>query len=375
MMNKKVFINKFLILIILFCLCLVSCDNNENKNPNGNNELKEPKPEEPVENEKYTIAFFNNNKLVYSIEAKAGDFIDLPDESLLFSDPRYSDSRYTFVGWEGIDDADFAAGKVEVFCQNAFYHAKWEERFGTDKIYSITKVPSSKNIVVDGILDDTYLTTEKINVNTVTAGDTNTTANLYFMFDENYFYLFADVKDSTVFTRDYNYTEEQWIEHNDAIEFWIDLLHNDSKQTPNWTGGWGGDYRGEPGPMCEAHFKINAGYDPEVHGRFGAGSEAVWDGWWSNACNDDGVSFGISKINDEGYTVEYMISLSDTNIPDYLRMNVGQEIGIGVKIYDKKDSGGNKNVPASNVISLESINHDMSGPKKLSNFMVKETED
>ena len=81
-------------------------------------------------------------------------------------------------------------------------------------------------------------------------------------------------------------------------------------------------------------------------------------------------SFG-SVSTETGYTVEYRISLTNTNIPDSLRMNDGQEIGIGIKIYDKKESGGNKNSPATNVITLEAINHDMSGPKKLSNFIVK----
>ena len=375
MKNNKIYVSLLLLIIMVLSLCLSSCDNGENptENPNTNDPTNPPitDPTDPIEDEKYTIAFFNNNQLVAMVEAKAGEFVDIPDESLLFSDPRYFDPRYTFAGWEGIDDADFQAGKVEVFNQNAFYNSKWDEMFGTENKFSVTEVPTGKAIVTDGVFDETYLDAEAVTINTVTAGSTDTTATMYFMFDDEYFYIFADVKDSTVFTRDYSYSGEQWTEHNDAIEFWIDLLHDDSKISPTWTGGWGGDYRGEPGPMCEAHFKINAGYNPNEQGRFGAGSEAIWDGWWSNACNEDEVSFGISKVTETGYTVEYRISLTNTNIPDSLRMNDGQEIGIGIKIYDKKESGGNKNSPATNVITLEAINHNMSGPKKLSNFIVK----
>ena len=375
-MKKKIFTNILLLIITLAGLCMTSCAADD-KNPinNENNPSTEPPHNEPIENEKYIIAFLSNDQLISMTEAEVGTFVDLPNESLLSIDPRYSDPRYSFVGWEGIDDSDFAAGKIEVFHQDVFYNAKWYEHFGTENKFSITEVPSSKTIVTDGVLDDTYLSAEAVTIDTVTAGSTDTTATMYFMFDDNYLYIFADVKDKAVFTRDYEYSGEQWIEHNDAIEFWIDLLHNDNKISPAWSGGWGGSYRGEPGPMCEGHFKINAGYNPEEHGRFGAGSEAIWDGWWSNACNQDEVSFGISKVTNDGYTVEYRISLADTHIPDYLRMNDGQEIGIGVKIYDKKEAGGNKNTEAPNVITLESINHDMSGPKKLSNFIVKREKD
>lgn len=367
MKNNKTLIYTF----ILSCICLVSCNNNISTSiSNSVNDSSTTQ----VENEKYTIAFFNNNSLVYMEETTPGEFVNIPDESMLANDPRYSDPRYSFAGWEGIDEIDFAAGKVEVFHQDAFYNAIWYEHFGTENKFEITKVFSTDSIVVDGLLDDAYLKTKAILANTVTQGETSTTATLYFMFDEEYLYFFADVKDSTVFTRDYEYDGEQWVEHNDAVEFWIDLLHNDSKIAPNWNGGWGGSYRGEPGPMCEAHFKINAGYDSEVHGRYNKGSEAIWDGWWSNACNTDEVSFGTSKVNDEGYTVEYRISLKDEHIPTDLKLNENQEIGIGVKIYDKKESGGNKNSPAANVVTLEYINNDMSGPKKLSNFVVKYNE-
>lgn len=363
MRNKKAFIN----MILLSTICLISCDNNSITN-SSYNDISSPNLSEKVEIEKHTIAFFSNNQLIYSEVKEVGGFVNIPDSSLLSSD-----SRYKFVGWEGIDEEDLSNGKVEVFQQDAFYHAIWVEQFGTENKYSITKVSSGDSIITDGILDDAYLSTEAIVANTVTSGETNTTATLYFMFDDNYFYFFADVKDSSVFPRDYNYSGEQWIEHNDSIEFWIDLLHNESLKTPSWTGGWGGSYRGEPGPMCEGHFKINAGYNAKEQGRFSAGSEAIWDGWWSNACNEDDLSFGTSIITSTGYSVEYRISLMDEHIPSNLKMNINQEIGIGVKIYDKKEESENKNNASNNVITLEAINHDMSGPKKLSNFIVKDS--
>lgn len=365
-MRKNSFIiGAFVYLLIFMCFTLVSCDNEQTQEETPTINSPSDDPTTPIETEeKYTVAFFNNNELVYKTVADPGTFVDIPTD-LVSPDPRYK-----FIGWEGIDDYDLEAGKVEVFHQDAFYYAIWSEQFGTEQKFSVTQIPSSDSIFVDGEMDDVYLSSESVTVNTVTEGDTNTNAFFYFMFDDNYLYIFANVIDSTVYTRDYSYVGEQWIEHNDAVEIWIDLLHDDIYAGSNWTGGWGGSYRGEPGPMCEAHFKINAGYNPDEHGRFGAGSEAIWDGWWSNSCNTDNESYGVSKVTETGYTIEYKVKLTDPNIPENLRMNDGQEIGIGIKIYDKKESDGAKNVPAKNVITLEAINHDMSGPKKLSNFIV-----
>lgn len=355
-------------------LSLVSCSTKtETKTPTE----PEVTPTQNVINEKFTITFVSNEQTIYTTEATPGDFVTIPDESSLSGDPKYNDPNYYFGGWTGVDEIDLAAGKVEVFYENATYQAIWRHKFGTDNVFKINEVPTGKTIVADGVKDEAYSSTEAITINTVTSGETDTTATMYAMFNDDFIYIFAEVNDSTVFTRDYEYKGSQWVEHNDSFEFWIDLLHNDSLISNGWNGGWGGPYRGEPGPMCEAHFKLNAGYDPEVHGRFGLGSEAIWDGWWSNACNTDNVSFGISKVTETGYTVEYQISLKDTHIPDYLRLNDEQQIGIGVKIYDKKEAGGNKASAAANSICLESINHDMnsSGPRSLSTFIVNKNND
>lgn len=314
----------------------------------------------------YTVTFKDGDQIVYTASGTTGDFVDIP-EDLLSTDP-----RYTFLGWEGLDENDYAAKKVEIFSEDLTFNAKWYERFGTETTFTATKVGSAfDDIVVDGVMDAAYVDATEIPVNVVTSGNTDTTATVKVMWDSTYLYLFADVKDSTVIGRDDTYQGGQWTEHNDTFEIWFDLLHDDRLAAADWNGGWGGPYRGEPGPMCEAHFKINAGYQPTNGQRFGSGSEACWDGWLSNECNNDGVSVGYSKITEDGYTVEYKIKTNHGNVPEELRLHENQEIGLGIKIYDKTtvdEEGASKENAAENAIALEAINGNMSGPKKLSNF-------
>lgn len=313
----------------------------------------------------YTVKFMDGETVVKEETGKKGDKIDIP------ADPTSSDARYTFMGWEGLDASDKAAGKVEIFNEDLTYTAIWHERFGTSTQFTATKLRAIHDITVDGEKDDAYADAAEIPVETVTAGDTETKAKVRFMWDSQYIYVFAEVTDANVIGRDDSYTGGQWTEHNDTFEIWIDLLHNESLASPTWNGGWGGGYRGEPGPMCEAHFKINAGKQfPEGEARFGAGSEACWDGWWSNECNNDGVSVGTTKLTATGYNVEYKIKADLGNIPENLRPAADREIGIGVKIYDKTTADSaedSKENAAPNAIAMEAINGNMSGPKKLSN--------
>ena len=312
----------------------------------------------------YKVTFKDGSKIIYETEGKSGSFVNIPDD--LISD----EPRIEFKGGTGIDEYDMKLGKIEIFEEDQVFNAIWSERFGTDKVFNATKLNSQTSIELDGQKDEAYNNATEIPIETVYAGETDTTAKAYLMWDETYLYVFVDVKDKSVFGIDLNYNEEQAIEHYDSLELWIDLLHDDYLAVPGYKEGWGGDYRGEPGPMCEAHYKISAGYTPKEDERFGLGSEACWDGWWSNDSNNDGVSVGYSKITNEGYTVEYKINAANKHIPQNLRLKENEQIGVGIKIFDKNiedNNESNKKEEAPNQIVIEEINGNMVGPKKLSN--------
>ena len=370
-MKRKRFFAATALVLAAFMGISVGCAPDDTKDPGSEN----PGTEEPGENpgtpetpKTYTITFMNGDQVVKTQTGKTGKFVEIPEN------PANSDPRYKFVGWEGLDSADAEAGKVEIFGEDQTFNAIWYEQFGTDTTFTATKVRSTDTITVDGEKDTAYSDAVSVPVTTVASGETDTTANACFMWDDQFYYIFVEVNDDTIIGRDYSYEGEQWTEHNDTVEIWMDILHDDSSHGPGgYSGGFGGAYRGEPGPMCEAQFKINPGAQyPKGDVRYGADSEFGFDGWWSNEAKNDGLTVGTTKIKDDntGYTVEYRISTSIANIPEELRPFVGQEIGIGVKVYDKTtadEEGAAKNNPAPNQVTMENIAGYMSGPKKLSN--------
>lgn len=337
-MEKKYF-NYFLTIAI--CFSLVACNSNistSQQNTSNSDITSNGGSNYPIDTNDYTISFYDGTNLIKSYVGKPGDFVDIPKD-LTSSEP-----RQMFDGWYGIDDMDFESGKVEIFSTDQTYYAKWTESFGSNKVYSATSLYSEYEIVLDGIKDEAFEHATKITVAEQYSGTTDTTADVYIMYDDNYFYLFSDVKDATPST-------------SDSFEIWVDLLHDDSLASLSFDGSqWGETYRGEPGPMCEAHFQINAGFNPTSSKRFGNGSSADWVGWWSNECNNDGVSAGKSVINANGYTVEYKIKADHVQIPEYLRLEAGNQIGVGIKVHD-----------GNNVVALESFDNYMNGPKRLSN--------
>lgn len=369
---KKSIISKVILLSLLMSGCNFNSQSNDSSTSTNNDvdsstslsSTSFSSTSSKDNNKTYKVTFKDGEKIIYETEGKTGDFVDIPDDLVS------NDSHIEFKGWEGIDENDYEVGKIEIFEEDLVFYAIWYERFGTDNVYSATKLHSNSEIVLDGEKDEAYDDTSKISINTIIKGETNTNAEAYLMWDDSFFYAFIDVKDSAVFGRDSNYLGEQYMEHYDGVEMWIDLLHDDSLAAPGYESGWGGVYRGEPGPMCEAHYKISAGFTPTLENRFGEGSEACWDGWWSNASNNDGVSAGYSKITETGYTVEYKISAIDEHIPDYLRLKENEQIGVGIKIFDKREKdldSDDRTVEAPCIIAIEQINGDMNGPKKLSN--------
>lgn len=310
-------------------------------------------PTQPVE-ETYTVKFMDGESEILAVEGKSGDLIDIP------ADPVSADSKRIFAGWEGMDDADYAAGKVEIFKENLTFTAKWAQQFGTENVYTATKLDSGDTITVDGDKDESYNDATAIEINTAVAGAPGATAKAYIMWDTTHYYLFIEVTDENVFT----YTPGAWVEHNDGVEFRMDLLHSDAI-VPGYNGGWGGSYRGEPGPMVEAGFKIGAGVALADGQRFGEGAEAYWE-WWSNHIRENGDSFGISKVTETGYTVEYKLEIFDAYTDELYRPHEGQVIGFGIRIFDKTAEGGSG---TDNKLVLETINDGMDGDaRNLSNI-------
>lgn len=308
--------------------------------------------EEPTQPEEtYTVTFKDGDTVILSVEGKSGDLIDIP------ADPT-NDSK-AFAGWEGMDEADYALGKVEIFKEDLTFTAKWAQQFGTANVYTATQVKDGTTITVDGEMDAAYGDATAIEINTAVAGDPGATAKAYIMWDTTHYYIFIEVTDANVFT----YTPGAWVEHNDGVEFRMDLLHSDSI-VPEYNGGWGGSYRGEPGPMVEAGFKIGAGVTLPEGQRFGEGTEAYWE-WWSNHIRENGDSMGVSKVTDTGYTVEYKLEIFDAFTDELYRPHEGQIIGFGIRIYDKTAEGGSG---TDNKLVLEAINDGMDGDaRNLSN--------
>lgn len=236
--------------------------------------------------------------------------------------------------------------------------------FGGENLYYAVKVPEGQTITPDGVLDEAYANTQVIPIVTKLWGDLEqpTEATVRVMWDENYLYIFTDVTDSTRFGFDGG-IDPTWY---DCVETFIDLLHDDGKASADWNGGWGGGYRGDV--MCEARYKICGGISDQFPDQiFGGGSEAVWDMWWSCATKDDAAQETkvVSKLTDTGYTVEFKIKANFNEIPADLRLHDGQEIGFGVKLYDKNNAEGKD----TTIVVMEGINDGMhTGPKALSDL-------
>ncbi|MCR4911319.1 MAG: hypothetical protein K5925_02185 [Bacilli bacterium] len=223
-------------------------------------------------------------------------------------------------------------------------------RFGSDIKFNGYEVDDNA-ITVDGILNaNEYdgVTANKIDYNLHQSGDgSNITADFYVAYDSTYLYILYNVKDTQQSYRDFSSTSSNWTESNDAVEMRIDLLHDTSYAASDWTSGWGGNYRGSV--MCEAMFKVAAGYDPTDSSKTvchntqygeGIGCEFVWDYWWSSGCRGDSKTSIVSKTTETGYIVEMKVDCAKDDIPSKIRPINNTEIGLGIKIYNKTSTGG-----------------------------------
>lgn len=244
-------------------------------------------------------------------------------------------------------------------------------RFGSDLRLHGYQVEENA-ITVDGVFNEAEYT--GVVANKVEDGDRHVsgetakaTADLYIAYDSTYLYLFFNVADSTAHYRDFSRKDTGiWTESHDSIELRLDLLHDSSISGPD-VNAWGGDYRGSV--MCEAGFKVAAGYDPTDSGKTvcyntqygdGIGCEFFWDYWWSDGCKNDAKTSVVSKTNANGYTVEMRIDCTKSAIASNVRPINNTEIGLGIKIYNKTSSGG------QNITVFEGYNDSMhTSPRNL----------
>ncbi len=338
---------KALSLVLILCsVSLFGCSSNGHQPSSGG-------PTSEINDETYTIKFISNDALIKQVDnAKYGEYIDIPKVES-------EKPRQKCIGWTDISEKEFLSGKVKVYETDATYYARWNEAFGTDKVYDLPRVKSGEDIVIDGIKDEAYIDASPVLINTVSDGATNNTATAYFLWDESNIYALFEVNDET-----YIPFASNELQQVDALEYFIDLLHSDIYAEDGYTTGWGKPYRGEPGPMCEAQFAIGAGVSfPKDGKRYGPGSQFGY-AWLSNAAKETGKTVGTTYKTANGYNVEYLIDCTDSHIPIELRPHLNQEIGMGVNIYDHKVDD-----KVDGIISLEEINIEMDEtPKRLSNF-------
>lgn len=190
---------------------------------------------------------------------------------------------------------------------------------------SVKRVPSEARLTaaygtatMDGVLDEAYSASHGGGMNDynlyndILPGSDLTTANYYFLHDENYFYYFIDVND-TVVTSDENHTHTST---SDSIEFYYNFAKGISNPSTY------GDASGEAG-----YFNVYPdGYDVTA------------------AYVSDSVKAVLNEYQavrtETGYAIEGKIPMTDA-VNRLLNSGNEAEIGIGIMISDDADDGAN----------------------------------
>lgn len=158
---------------------------------------------------------------------------------------------------------------------------------------------------------------------------------IYMLWDESYFYFYADIKDNTVNVCPsddiFNYC------NYDAVGFCLDLLRDTTVanfDTGNYqtSVGFGGDYRNDK--MCEGFWALTRG----------AKDLTIGTHWMCDDSTTKAASTFASISNDEGYSVEMKI-YAGNNKEEF--MQEGRKIGVGLNVSDQFVTNGN----TSNTVS------------------------
>ncbi len=357
---------QFLALLTMMTLVFAtSCGGNNSSSSDDSSVSTSESTTSEVPVEKYDVVFKDGDTVVKEyLDQTPGTLVDIPTLA--------DQGRTKVVGWTGVSDADFIAGKVQVYEDDATYTAIWKERFGTDKVFDATAKKSTDTIEVDGLKDEAYEDTTAIEIK---SDSVSASAKAYVMYDYTTLYVLVEVTDASKYA---HIAEGQNVNSCDSIALYLDLMHNELLAEDGYTAGWGGVYRGEPGPMVEGWYKISRGYDASVSGRYNddAGSVLDFGGWLSESAKSDGSStFGTTKETDVGYNVEYKIELTNGNIPEDYKPKAGNEFGLGIILYDQDSDGYSQTQTASKKVGIEECNLEAEvGPKRLSNFKYKANE-
>lgn len=322
MKNKKIIMLLSILMACIMCAAVAGCQNEGDGVSSPSESSFTDASDLPdsssitEDEEKYTVKFMNGETIVSEVEAAKGELVDIPE------DPTSADSRYTFVGWEGLDETDKAAGQVEVFA-DATYAAIWKEQFGSAKTFEAMQLRNIFTLTIDGTEEDAWLDATGIALD-------KEGSYVKFMWDATNIYIFANIVDSDI--------------TNDNLEVKIDLLHSEEYATDAWNGtDWGEKYRANY--MVEGGYAVNAGAETI--------SNFYWE-WLSNG--DQAGAAGKSVITETGYTVEMKIGTTNGSTPDFVRPDVDQVIGLSVRNLNKT------------TVAMESFAGYMDhGPKSLSN--------
>ena len=199
---------------------------------------------------------------------------------------------------------------------------------------------TSEFIIADGIKDaawDDAKATDLVYVRQF-ANENIGRITIYMLWDEDYFYLFAEVEDKTPnacpSSDIFNYNSY------DTVGFCLDLLR-DTNVANFDTGdyktsvGFGGDYRGNK--MCEGFWAITRGSNDLT-----IGTHWMCDDGTTKAAS----SFG-SVSTEDGYTVEMKL-YAGNNKTEF--MQEGRKIGVGLNVSDQFVEGGNTSATTSHAV-------------------------
>lgn len=197
-------------------------------------------------------------------------------------------------------------------------------------------------IIADGIKDDAWNNAKAIDLIYVRqfANENVGRMRVSMLWDEDYFYLFAEIEDNTINscpTSDvFNYN------NYDSVGFCLDLLRDTTVSNFD-TGdyktsvGFGGDYRGEPGPMCEGFWAVTRG----------AKDLTIGTHWMCDDPNTKAKSSFASISDENGYTVEMKLYAGNDK---ELFMQEGRKIGVGLNVSDQFVNNGNSSSTVSHAV-------------------------